>query len=740
MHKKIRVMAMDLGTSNTCIAACNSDINDGKVTVIKPDQWQNPALGGAIPTLVLYKDEQPFLIGAAAEYEFGEAGEEERKQYSLRSQFKPDVAVNDAAKQCMLDFLRLLRERVPLSPLDAIKNQQSTQSYAHADNLHEEGHENDMASDIPHTAVTAHKNTTNNAKQHTDTEHGRILVGIPSQAENHYQQVLRQCLHDTGWHNAQFLREPMGALLHYIASGALPPSVAAKGVLTVDFGGGTCDFAYLRRADVVGRHGDMLYGGRLFDDLFYQILLEHNHGLEQQLRKQNNMYYVHWVACRRAKEEFSAAMHKNREQSITIRVRWSYFDGKNVQECSAYIENFTWAQFMERAGRYVASEEFLLSLQEHGHRAGLSPRGQGLLQGKQTDLVSWFEDAFLETLKNVRSAPETEANLSPLADKPLILLTGGSSAWPFVLDVVRQTLGQNSKILIGDEPYADIAKGLAQYDILAAHLREGREALQTELPSFMNERIRRHGIERILENGSQMLMQDMGDFLRNVVLMPEFRRYREEGGSLSKLMEGIAKSLMEEEKRIQDLLDTAMVRMGRNIVDACRKELKDWFHEKGIPIVPERLEQTWLAMAMDNFISRMGEELGKSTLSQDRNAAEMATMVAAPGLAALAASGAPITATLLGVSGLVLMKVFNLDKWVVGKVLYVPVPGLLRRRIFSEARLEKLCHEQLKSFGAEFKKQILHSWKESEGHIMAEAARVAGEEIASLDILNITPA
>ncbi len=709
MQKKTHVMAMDLGTSNTCIAACHTELNDGQVTVIKPHQWHNPALGGAIPTLVLYKDDKAFLIGAAAEYEFGEAGDEERKHYSLHSQFKPDIAVNENAKRYMLDFLRLLRKNVPLHPVDSkTKPAESTEN----------------STDLQPPAKQKHE--------------GHMLVGIPSQAENHYQQVLRQCLHDTGWNNAQFLREPMGALLHYIASGALPPSVAAKGVLTVDFGGGTCDFAYLRRADVVGRYGDMLYGGRLFDDLFYQILLEHNPGLEQHLYSQNNTYYVHWVACRRAKEEFSAAMHTNREQSMTIRVRWSYFDGKNVQECSAYIEHFTWSQFMERAGRYVASKDFLLSLQEHGDRAGLSTRGQGLLQGKQTDLVSWFEDAFLETLKNVRSAPD--ADLSPLADKPLVLLTGGSSAWPFVLDVVRQTLGNNSKILIGDEPYADIAKGLAQYDILAAHLREGRQALQTELPSFMNERIRRHGIERILENGSHMLMQDMGAFLRNVVLLPEFRRYREEGGSLSKLMEGIAKALVEEESRIQGLLDTAMTRMGRNIVDACRKELKDWFHEKGIPIVPERLEQTWIALAMDNFIARMGEELGKSTLSQDRNAAEMATMVAAPGLAALAASGAPITATLLGVSGLVLMKVFNLDKWVVGKVLYVPVPGLLRRRIFGEARLEKLCDEQLKSFSAEFKKQILQSWKESEGHIMAEAARVAGEEIASLDILNITPA
>ncbi len=688
MQEKTTILAMDLGTSNTCIASCpepNTPTETGipKVRVIKPQEWHNPTLGGAIPTLILYKEGTPFLIGAAAEYEFGEASHNERQSYSLHSQFKPDIAVNEEAKAHMMDFLQLLSSRVP-----------------------------ELA------------------------EAEQVLVGIPSQAENHYQQILRQCLHSTGWKNAQFLREPVGALLHYIANGALPPSQAAKGVLTVDFGGGTCDFAYLRRADVVGRHGDMLYGGRLFDDLLYQVLLEHNPQLAHQLERENNEYYVHWVACRRAKEEFSAAMAENREQSITVRVRWSYFDGRKSQECSAYIENFTWADFLQRAGSYSPTPSFLASLQEHALRAGLSPRGEGLLAGKRVDLISWFEDSFLETLKSVRQENSQSASY---ANMPMVLLTGGSSAWPFVQDVIRQNLGPDVKILMGDEPYADIAKGLAQYHILAAHLRQGREALKNELSSFMADRIRRHAIERILENGSQVLMQDMGTFLRDVILMPEFRRYREHGGALSTLMDGIAKNLVQEEVRVQQVLDVAMARMGRQIVDACRLELKNWFHEKGIPIVPERLEQTWLAVDMDSFVTHMGEELGKNTLNQGRNAAELATMVAGPGLAALAASGAPITATVIGVSGLVLMKVFNLNKWVVDQVLHVPTPSFIRKKLFSEERLEKLCNEQLEAFGAEFKKHILQSWKKSEGQIMAEAGRVAEEEILALNILNITP-
>ena len=671
----MRVTAMDLGTSNTCVTQCSG----GPVSVQRPEGWHNAALGGAVPSLILYKNGEPFLIGAAAEYEFGEAGARERSHYALRSQFKPDIAVREDARRWMGDFLRLLGQRVDIE--------------------------------------------------------GRLLVGIPCQAENHYQQTLRRCLHDAGWENAQFLREPMGAIIHYIAAGVLPPSLAARGVLTVDFGGGTCDLALLRRADVVARHGDMLYGGRLFDDLFHQLVLARNPGLEAEIRAEGNAYYVHWVACRRAKEDFSAAMNTDRTQPVTVRVRWSRWDGGAVRERSAYIEHLTWEEFLTAAGAYTASREMRESLREHAEWAGISPRAQGLLDGKRVDLVAWFEDILLGALGAAR-----KEGLGPLSDLPLVLLTGGSSAWPFVQDAVRQTLGSRVRVLIGDEPYADIAKGLAQYHVLAEHLREGRSALQEELPAFMEERIRRRAIRQTLEAATTALLGEMEDFLRTVILLPQFRQYRDKGGSLQALMSNIATAMQAEEARVRTLLDDAMQRLARRVVEECRAELKLWFREKGIPIVPERLEQTWLGMEMDAFLGRMATELGNVTLEQGRNAAAVTALLAGPGLAALAASGTPLAALVVGVGGLVVMKVFNLDRWMVNKTLLLPIPGLLRRRLFSEARLDALCAEQLASFGKAFKEQILQEWGMAEGRILAEAARVAGEEIEALDILNIAPA
>lgn len=678
----MRITAMDLGTSNTCVTRCDG----GPVEVLRPEGWHNAALGGAIPSLVLYRDGAPFLIGAAAEYEFGEAGAEERARYMLRSQFKPDIAVREEARQWMVDFLRLLASR--LDDMDAAQN-------------------------------------------------GRVLVGIPCQAENHYQQTLRRCLAEAGWAEVRFLREPLGAIIHYIATGAVPPSQAARGVLTVDFGGGTCDLAMLRRADVVSRHGDMLYGGRLFDDLFHQLLLQRNPGLKDELRAEGNAYYVHWVACRRAKEDFSSAMQTDRTRPVTVRVRWSRWDGGAARERAAYIEHLGWEDFLAAAGAYTASPELLANLREHAQWAGLSPRAQGLLDGKRVDLIAWFEDILLATLSASRQQADS---LGPLADMPLVLLTGGSSAWPFVRDLVQQTLGPRARVLLGDEPYADIAKGLAQYHVLAEHLREGRGALQRELPAFMEERIRRRALRQTLERGSAEVLVQLTDFLRMVILLPQFRAYRDGGGSLHGLMEHIAAATRTEEPRLRDLLDDAARRLGRRVVEECRAELKLWFREKGIPIVPERLEQTWLGMEMDSFVARMAEQLGKATLEQGRNTAAFSALLAAPGLAALAASATPLAAAAVGIGGLVVMKLFKLDNWMVDKTLLLPLPGFARRRIFAESRLEGLCADQLEAFGKHFSRQILEEWSMAEGRILAEAARVAQEEIEALDILNITPA
>ncbi len=664
--------AMDLGTSNTCVTL----FNDKGLAVQQPEGWHSTALGGAIPSLVLYKDDAPFLIGAAAELEFGEAGKEERKRYKLCALFKPDITAREDARAQMYDFLSLLRPRILVG------------------------------------------------------EH--FLVGVPCEAGNLYQQVLRQCLKEAGFEKSAFLQEPLGAIIHAITSGALPPSKAAEGVLTVDFGGGTCDMAFLRRAEVLARYGDMLYGGRLFDDLFWQILLQENPALEARLEEEGNRYYVHWIACRQAKELFSNAMHRDRTQPVTVRVRWSHWDGEGVRESSAYIENVTWERFLLWAGDYTPSPELLAQMKEHATRAGLSEEGRALLEGKRVDLIQWFERLFRQSLAQRENG-----------STPQILLTGGSSAWPFVTDIVHQTLGDSVRILLGDEPYADIARGLAQYYSFSQALQRGRKSLKKELPSFMESRIRQKAVERTVADTLDKALNASSDFLRTVVLLPCFEKYRQEGGTLRHLILSMNTALEERESMLRGVFAEHLDQLAGRVAKACRDELQGWFASKGIPILPEKLKQGWFSLSADMLAERMRETLASAALKPLREQAGWATALTLGGAAgtvgSLALGGFFPLALLAGLVGGIAIKLLRMDARVVETFLDIPLPALVRKPLLSEKRVQGLCTEQLAIFRKELKEIMLMAWKEGEGALLEDAARIVREEIDALDILYVTP-
>ncbi len=667
-----RHLAMDLGTGSTCVAGAippTGSTEDPLVEVVRPDGWSNAALGGAIPTVILYKDNEPFLIGSAAEHEFGEATKDERRRYTMRSQFKPDVAVNGEARRHMEDFLRLLRPRIG--------------------------------------------------------EPKNLLAGLPCLAENHYRRALRQCFLEAGFGDVLFLREPLGAVINAVAGGILPPSVAARGLLVVDFGGGTCDLAVLRRADIIGCHGDMLYGGRLFDDLIYQILLKRNPKLEPRLEAEGNAHYVHWIACRTAKEEFSRAMDSDPCRKISLRVRWSNFRGREVSQESAYIADLGWDEFLDEAGNYRASRSFLKQLAGHGDRAGHSSMAEGLLAGKQVDLISWFEHILAR-------AVDQSGLAASLDGIPTVLLTGGSSSWPFVKQLVRHNLGEFAAIHLSAEPYADIAKGLAQHGALSASLRRGRASLREDLPLFMEKNIRRKIIRQSLDAGISRVWRQCAELLRDVVIMPEFTRFREQGGRMDSILANVTKTAQKEEERLATIMIEGLSRLGKTIAEECRAELRAWFAEKGITILPERLEHDWLNLELHVFLTGLIRDMGTEKLLGIHSFKEIMAAASAGGKDSATIFPALSAALTASLNGLLQLTLHNVNK-------ILPLPSTLRKSLFSEKRALALCNQQMEIFGQGFREHVLKEWAEAEARILGEAARVAQEEIAALDVLDISP-
>ena len=132
-----------------------------------------------------------------------------------------------------------------------------------------------------------------------------------------FRTKLSQIARTAGYGDVRLMDEPKGALLHHLWHKDFSPEEARRGILVIDFGGGTCDFAFLQSLQVSHSWGDMELGGRLFDDLFFQWFLEQNPGALADMEKAGDTYYVHSYLCREVKEFFSLTMARDRFEKVS---------------------------------------------------------------------------------------------------------------------------------------------------------------------------------------------------------------------------------------------------------------------------------------------------------------------------------------------------------------------------------------------------------------------------------------
>src|SRR5262249_56469593 len=90
-------------------------------------------------------------------------------------------------------------------------------------------------------------------------------------------QTLLSLLKDAGFPPAFAIPEPVGAAFHFLGT-QLRAQDFHRDIVVFDWGAGTFDMTVLRagRLDFEGSKsfGSTVYGGRLFDDLFYQWLID----------------------------------------------------------------------------------------------------------------------------------------------------------------------------------------------------------------------------------------------------------------------------------------------------------------------------------------------------------------------------------------------------------------------------------------------------------------------------------
>ena len=348
-------------------------------------------------------------------------------------------------------------------------------------------------------------------------------------------------------------------LLYHLWNKDISPSETQNGVLVVDFGGGTCDFSYMQRLEVMHAWGDMMLGGRLFDDLFFQWFLDQNPGALAQLVESGNEYYVHWLECRQIKELFSETMAHSRKE--IVRGRLGSLRNYGI------FNDLTWDEFIERAHNYRPHPTFVAYLKERGISGGK------LINGETIDLLQWFRQSLIEGL---------EKNAIRTGDIEKVILTGGSSQWPFVQDIVCETLHITPKqLLTSENPKAAISEGLVVLPALQITAQTVSAKLRNEMTQFFSERIEPE-IDSRINAIIEEILRDITVELYDREIYQIIRKFRDNGGTLRDLKAEIRDTSLRYVPKIEKQIREKLGDLFTGLPEALHREVQAWFKENGI--------------------------------------------------------------------------------------------------------------------------------------------------------------
>jgi len=499
------VLAIDFGTANTYYCKCPGD-------QLSPQGVDFGDGRDGLATAILYRKGKSPLIGHTAMAEYGEATTQERSGYVLRTHFKPDIATGEEARRNAADFLGAVLEEA--------------------------------------------------RQQRLDLEPGsrQVIFGVPSEAGADYRKALTEAAQKAGYGEIKMVDEPKGALLYHVFHRDIPARDALRGLLVVDFGGGTCDFAFLCRGNVRHSWGDMRLGGRLFDDLFFQWFMDDNPGALEALRKDGSEFFVHSCRCREIKELFSRAMARDRSDKVTKAVdKWR-------------ITDITWEAFLRRSRSYSPSATLKQYLADIGGCAVVADDRNG-----SVDLLAWFRSCLID---GIRAAKIDKGDIQ------FVILAGGSSQWPFVSDIVQEELGvEQTCIMRSDRPYAAISEGLALQPALQARFGATQEKLREEFPQFCN-----GDLKALLDRRTQGIAKEIASGITQELfdhkLKPLLIEFRTQGGSMASLKGRIASAAASFEPRLRSLIEEKVSVLTKGLPSAVKELMAKWFDTHDL-VLPE---------------------------------------------------------------------------------------------------------------------------------------------------------
>lgn len=656
----MKIIGIDLGTTNTYMYGCTR--SEGKNVYPSPAPLIVPPLSdqaGSIATAVLYENDNPILAGNIAEQEFytNLAAQPQRR---LASQFKPEISRGEKpVLAAMTDFLRLLR----LAAGQEIE---------------------------------------------PDTE---VFVGMPSLSREDYALHLSRCFSDAGWPKPSFVRESDAALVSCLQSGILDIDDLEKECMILDFGGGTCDFTTVSSLDVLQNGGDLLYGGRLLDDLIFQLFCRENPDFAASLPSSPYQWYVHWVACREQKEDFSDFLRKENASltpgdaassaSTTLHVTW--FDDMAVRH-DAYVEGYNCERFLSDAENYSASPEMLALLESYLNRGGLSIEARDFLEGRQIGLISWL-----------RSILETVNKRAQVAK---VILTGGSSRWFFVPELIARVF-PNATWQASNRSYEDIAFGLALYPVLLESREKVQELLQSKLGLFAA----RAGemVKRQVQDKTAGLIKLCSERIVEHDVLPVLVNGSRESLTIASLEEQIRQNIHQDEG-LKEISEKVSAELTQDLQRDLEFSFRHWLNENGVLLMPRfsfPARDIGELFVHDLNVGILVKELNIMKFTLD-NLLPLLAGVAVGG--AVAHGGEPVTAS---VSGLL---TFGLT-WAGARTL----PGFMARRKLPRFFLNETWRNKIVSRNREYiEKAMRQSLEKIEKQLVEDAEGIVRRSLSGM--------
>lgn len=593
-----------------------------------------------LPTAVLWEmgaDGQQRIkaFGAKAEQEWGMALPDEKQDWRLSTQFKPEITVSPQAETEAQAFLK------------------------------------SVAAHLVRRALLP------SAKRPDELD---VLIGVPATGIPGYGEAISNIATAAGFGSVKTVQEPIGALVHHLVRRDIAPSDARSGLLVIDFGGGTCDVAYMLRLEVKHAWGDPLLGGRLFDDLFFQWFLEDNPDARERLTSSGDEYYLHWMICRDMKERFSETM--NRDKTATFRF--------NVPGYGS-LAGASWAQFEKRVRHFRPGKELLGKLKALADKNPPETSGnhhpdhhQCLLNGEDIDLFTWLESVVTRGIRE---------NLVRTEDIRWVVLTGGSSDWLFVKEAVTNRLGLSERQVIQSaNPQGAIGEGIGLLPVLQSRHQRSIRELKAEKKARSRE-ITDIIKESVFEFATGVSRTITGQLI-DTQIRPLLEEFRDNGGMLRDLKLHIKERITAQQDAVRDLIKNRSAELTAVISHRVTEIISDWFFSKDIH---------WEPTTVPTVESGVTIELPDDTVDPGDPylfALKIVTPIVITTIISTVCGGMGLALIVAGLEGLLVGLLIGLvlsaAAWALGKdkarslTESFNIPAWISKRVLGERKLQKI--------------------------------------------------